>query len=525
MSEQFLRSLLEHYSLSIQDLSKRSLPRSFSSLTTPDSLADFKAVISRIEKAIERNERTVIYGDYDVDGLTSTAIMKIALDERGLNPGYFIPSRYVEGYGLNENRVRQFHEKGYHLIIAVDNGVSAFSAIDLAKSFGMEVIVIDHHEIDHLSDGILVFHHLKSGFLDYNCSAASLCYFVAKSLLNRDDEYLATLAGLAVFSDVMPMRENNLTMVKIMLSALKKHRYMNLVSLLNDPDKIIEYDDIPYTIVPVLNSIGRVMQDSLSTNKACRFLIEKENNALIHKYSLEFKKINEMKKEDVKKAKEISSYHLESKHSYVAVYEMKSGLSGLLSNRIMKEKDKATLIFVSDEKDESQLVGSIRLPKGYDGLPFLTICKKQIKQGGGHHLALGITIEKKDYFQVATLFSTFIEGQGDVHKKDDSIEITLDDLNKENYDIYQRFFPFGQEFEEPTFSLIIEKENLHLFPSKKAMYASNGMHGKVLCFSSMDLLESNMYESFTLTGKFSSETFRNETTYVLKADTIIGNIS
>lgn len=525
MSENFLRSLLEHYDITLSDLSKRCLPRSFSSLKRPDGLADFETVIARIEKAISTHEKTVIYGDYDVDGLTATAIMKIALDRLGLCPGYFIPSRYVEGYGLNQERVKQFHEKGYSLIICVDNGVSAHESIELAYSFGMDVVVIDHHEIETLPSHAMVFHQTKSTFLSYNCSAASLCYFVATRLIRQDEPYFAVLAGLAVYSDVMPIVENNLTMVKLCLSYLRQYRYRNLVSLLKDPDKIIEYDDIPFSIVPILNAVGRVALDSLSTNHACRFLIEKDNMEIITRYRKDFMKLNEEKKEIVKNAKEETIYHLESEHSYVSVFDVRSGLSGLLANQIMKDKKKGVLLFMQDEKDSSLYVGSIRLPEGYDGLKFLTLAKKYLLHSGGHPLALGLTILKKDYFQVATLFSTYIEGQGNVSESKDAIEITLEDLSKENYDIYERFFPFGHGFETPEFALTLSKEKLIPFSSRKGMSARNNTHGKVVCFADPNILEMQSYESFTLKGTLNKETFKGVTTYTLIASTIKGNIS
>ena len=180
----FLASLLEHYHRTAKDLEARNALRSFSSLVLPDDYPGFQKVIHRLEEAISNKEKAVIYGDYDVDGLTSTAIRKRTLDSLGLNPGFFIPSRYHEGYGLNEERVRQFKEKGYSLIITVDNGISAKDSISLASSLGRETIVIDHHELpDILPPTPYIFTHLRDKFIPYNCSAASLALFVSHSLL------------------------------------------------------------------------------------------------------------------------------------------------------------------------------------------------------------------------------------------------------------------------------------------------------------------------------------------------------
>ncbi|MFA6830637.1 MAG: DHH family phosphoesterase, partial [Bacilli bacterium] len=241
-------------------------------LNLPYDLPDFVKVVNRIKESISKHEKVVVYGDYDVDGLTSTAIMVKTLLQLGLKSGYFIPSRYHEGYGLCISRVEDFIKKGYQTIITVDNGISAFEAIDYAKSKGLEVIVIDHHEIqEKLPNTDYIFHQNLSGFIDYNCSAASLAFFVCSYLLGGFDYYLATMAGIAVFSDVMPLIGNNLELAKISLFAMKKFRYPNLISL-NTSDEI-SYDYYSFVLIPSLNSVGRILTDTLATNAACKFLI------------------------------------------------------------------------------------------------------------------------------------------------------------------------------------------------------------------------------------------------------------
>ena len=239
----FLSQLLEYYHLTANDLGKRKMPGSFASLENPFKNSDFLRVATRLEKAIANGEKTVIYGDYDVDGITATTIMKRVLAESGLNP-----------------RVKEFALKGYKLIITVDNGVSCKDTVALSKQLGMEVVIIDHHELpEELPESEYLFHQTKSGFLPYNCSAASLCFFVSSYLRKKYDAYDAVLAGLAVFSDVMPLVGNNLVMAKIMLSKLEENKYPNLVRLLNGD---ISYHSINFTLNPALNAPGRVIYQS-----------------------------------------------------------------------------------------------------------------------------------------------------------------------------------------------------------------------------------------------------------------------
>lgn len=520
----FLTSLLEHYHITYEDLRQRSCPGSFMRLRTPFSDPMFQKTILRLKEAVRTKEKTVIYGDYDVDGLTSTAILKKTLDSLGLNCGYFIPSRYREGYGLVKERVEDFHKKGYSLLVTVDNGIVAFDAVELAKSYGMDVIVIDHHEFASKTvDTPYIFHQKISHFIDYNCSAASLCLFVSYALLGHYEEYLATLAGLAVFSDVMPLVGNNLELAKLSLSLLKKNSYPNLLSLIQDHGDELTYEDLSFKIISALNSIGRVESDVMATNRACQFLIENANPVLISKYSGYILSVNRKKKELVKNASIEEKSLLESSHSFSGIISSLSGLSGLVSNRILREKGKCCCIFAPDEKDESLLVGSIRAMEGYDLLGFLEKNRKLFVNAGGHPRAIGLTIKMADYYQVALLFSTEVEGQAlelKGNEGDQPISIALEDLNRSNYDIYRMFLPFGEGFRLPTFEISVDPENVIVADSNKASFVYSSDHSsKITYFGVPDLTKSDS-SYLTFSGEFKKEIFRGKVSYVLLSDKV-----
>lgn len=131
---------------------------------------DADLVLDRIQEALENDEKICIYGDYDCDGILSTAILVQAFLELGKKVGYHIPNRFEDGYGLNKERVQQMYEKGYSLLITVDNGIKAYEAIDLANELGIDVIVIDHHDYDELPDACAIIHTKMSPdypFLQY----------------------------------------------------------------------------------------------------------------------------------------------------------------------------------------------------------------------------------------------------------------------------------------------------------------------------------------------------------------------
>ncbi len=511
----FLHQLLEHYRFTLKDLEARKASGSFVALKRPDGLEDFENVVSRIQKAISMKEKVVLYGDYDVDGLTATAILSMALDELGLRHGFFIPSRYVEGYGLSESRVREFHEKGYHLIICLDNGVAQNAACKLAHDLSMEVLVIDHHEIpEPHADYDYLFHQKQSGFLDYNCSAASLSYFVSSKLLGRDEPYFAVLAGMAVFSDVMPVFGNNLTFAKLMLSFLNRYRYSNLVYLLDRKD--FSYGDVSFYLIPSLNSVGRIRKDSVSTNNVCRFLIDRDDKAKIEKRGKDILSCNAERKEIVRNMHFHDS--MESEHFLSCVCDSYSGLTGLFANRILREKAKPIAVFCSDIQNQDQYVASLRLPKGYHALDILKKYQSYFIHSGGHDQACGFSILKKDYYLVSTLLaSEFAKQSFDVSNEEPIIEITLDDLTEENYHILESFMPFGEDFQQPLFSCSVEKSAFQVVPSSKYAYAltADGK-GRVILFQSLDTLQKDV-SYFEVVGNFEKTEYKNSVFYQITA--------
>ncbi len=499
-----LTSLLNHYSMSFEDLRRRSSARSFVDLKRPenDVLTPFTNLI---RQAKDEKAKVVIYGDYDVDGLTSTAILKTAMDEYGLECGFFIPSRYVEGYGLTQERIKQFSQKGYKYLIAVDNGITCFDQIEYAKSLGFTTIVIDHHQKQEKLPGAdFIFH--QDMFVDYNCSAASLAYFASSQLLGRDDEYLAVLAGLAVFSDVMPLVGNNLVFARMALDFINRNRYRNMSLLL---DKYpATYEDLSYSIIAKLNAVGRVRSDSISTNNACRFLLDRDGTKGYLRYVGDIRDANEEKKKELKEPSFDS--HVFETDTFIGVrYEGKSGLTGLLANRLLNEKKKTACVFALDPKDDNVLVCSIRANEDYSLNDF---CKKHenvFLTYGGHSKAMGFSIPKEKMDLVCVDLAMWIMSKSfGIKKKDESIQLIKEDLSLENTEVYERFEPFGEGFPAPLFSLTVSKDSLFLSKNETSVLVKD--HNRILAFYFNDTsLMDKDFEYVTFTGKLRIDSYAN----------------
>ena len=515
--------LLEYYSFDLKkyneytsspDLSKLVLP----SLDNPS----FSRLITKLTNLSKSSDKVLIYGDYDVDGLTSTAIIYLTMKKLNKICGYFIPSRYIDGYGITKEKVNYFHSLGYKYIICVDNGISCTNEIELAKELGIEVIIIDHHEIiNTIPNTEYIFHHHLYKFVDYEVSAASLSLYVSYYLLNKSfDPYLVFLAGIGVLSDVMPLVGNNLILLKQAYNNYIKYDYLNISSLISKKD--FTYDSLSFNLISLLNAPGRVETEMISTIKACKFLIEKDDINQIRSLSKYLLDVNEKKKKLINESKIDEKFSMSSTHSKSFVISGLTGINGLVCSRLLNKYNQPVLVCTSDYKDENNYVCSIRSPIGYNLLEFINSNKKNMISFGGHENACGFTIKKSIYFQIATNFASAMESQylnkNNDNEKDNYIELSLDDLNIKNYNIVESFEPFGNMHNKPLFKIKVDKSMLKI--NEKFIKATSNSGGEVVFFSTdLSHLDPNNKE-VTFFGNLNKNIFNNKVTIQLLASSI-----
>ncbi|MDD3938861.1 MAG: DHH family phosphoesterase, partial [Bacilli bacterium] len=213
----FLSALLNYYQLNEEQYEFLTRPLTYDDLRFDRRIRGLEPLLARIHKAIDDKEKIIVYGDYDCDGIMSTSIIVKVFEMLGHTIGYYVPSRYIDGYGLNVKRVEEIAKKGYTLIITVDNGISAFEAISLAKQKGIDTIVVDHHEMqgEKLPDAVSVLHPFVSHLGEYAASGGFMSFVLATALLDRVDPYLLSLAGISTISDMMPLLGYNRDVVRL----------------------------------------------------------------------------------------------------------------------------------------------------------------------------------------------------------------------------------------------------------------------------------------------------------------------
>ena len=428
----------------------------------PYGMPDMKITVERIIKAIENQEKTIIYGDYDVDGITSVTVLKSFLEERGLDVGVYIPNRLDEGYGLNKTAVEKIAQEGYTLMITVDCGISAIEEVQYANELGIETLITDHHEPGEEIPKALAVVDAKRKDNKYQCRNLAgvgvvfkLIQAISMRLGLEEKEYLKYLdiVCIGTISDIVPLTDENRVIVKLGLKLVQQTRNLGLRSILqatgyNKIDSIA----ISFGVAPRINACGRMGHQEEALNL---FLSKdaKEVNELTQKLNEYNKERQEIEKNIFADAVEqIKANNLQEKSTIALMGKnWHHGVIGIVSSKITEMYFKPSIL-LCEEGDIGK--GSGRSIPGFDLYEALTKCQKSIDRFGGHAMAIGITIKKDKFEEFKTEFEktareNHIEDIVPILKIDS--QISLDEINKNMVESLKELEPFGEENKTPLF--------------------------------------------------------------------------
>ena len=428
----------------------------------PYGMPDMKITVERIIKAIENNEKTIIYGDYDVDGITSVTVLKSFLEERGLEVGAYIPNRLDEGYGLNKNAIEKISQEGYTLMITVDCGISAIEEVKYASELGIETLITDHHEPGEELPEALAVVDAKRKDNTYQCrnlAGVGVVFKLIQAISIRlgleEKEYLKYLdiVCIGTISDIVPLTDENRVIVKLGLKLVQQTRNLGLRSILqatgyNKIDSIA----ISFGVAPRINACGRMGHQEEALNL---FLSKDINevNELTQKLNAYNKERQEIEKNIFADAVEqINTNNLQEKNTIVLMGKnWHHGVIGIVSSKITEMYFKPSIL-LCEEGDIGK--GSGRSIPGFDLYEALTKCQKSVDRFGGHAMAIGITIKKDKLEELKNEFEEIaqenhIEEIVPILKIDS--QINLDEINKEMVESLKELEPFGEENKTPLF--------------------------------------------------------------------------
>ena len=430
----------------------------------PYLMPDMKKAIDRIEEAIKDKEKVIIYGDYDVDGITSITVLKKFLSERGLEVDSYIPNRLDEGYGLNKDAIDKIVGQKYDLMITVDCGISGLEEIEYANSLGLQTIVTDHHEPGEVLPNALavVDAKRKDNIYPFNqLAGVGVVFKVIQAISMRfnldEKEYLKYLDIVAVgtISDIVPLVNENRVITKLGLKLAQVTKNVGLKSLLEASGyRKVDSTTISFGLAPRINACGRLGYEKLALKL---FLSENKNEAIeisnkLNEYNRERQ---EMEKEIFNQAIEkIEKSKLEEGEKQVIVLgdeRWHHGVIGIVSSKITEMYFKPSILICFEDNEGK---GSGRSIPGFDLYKALSECKTYINRFGGHSMAIGITIDKSNFDKFKKQFEEYAQNSSisdiipiiQIDK-----ELSLKDISIGSVSELKLLEPFGEANKMPLF--------------------------------------------------------------------------
>ncbi len=375
-------------------------------LRDPFLMKDMKKSTERIKKAIENKERIYIYGDYDVDGVSSTSILYLYFKSIGFPVKYYIPNRLEEGYGINEDAIKKIHDDGCDLIITVDCGITSVKEVELANELGIDVIITDHHECQSEIPDAYAIVNPKQEDCNYPFDMLCGCGVAFKMIqaLTDEEEFKTSMfdyleiVTLATICDIVPLIDENRIIVKNGLKLMKEGKNLGLRELIKvcgiETNKIGS-SHIGFSIGPRINASGRLGYSYLGVQL---FTTDNEDEAKEIANILEGKNIERQMIESkmYKEAEEILSSDERFKDDKVLVIAKEGwqhGIIGIVSSKLTEKYYKPTILLTIED---GEATGSARSIKGFSIFDALVSCKDLMNKFGGHEQAAGLALDAKN---------------------------------------------------------------------------------------------------------------------------------
>ena len=428
----------------------------------PYLMPDMEQAVDRILMAIDKKEKVIIYGDYDVDGITSITVIKKFLKERGLDVGYYIPNRLDEGYGLNKEAVEKIANEGYTLIITVDCGISGIEEIKYAYEKGMEVIVTDHHEpLEELPKCVAVIDCKRKDnkYPFKNFAGCGVVFKLTQAIsqkLNLDEkEYLKYLDIVCVgtISDIVPLVDENRVIAKLGLKLVEQTRNPGLKALLVASGyKEVNSNTVSFGIAPRINACGRMGKEEEALKLFLTENIVEAGNITdkLNKYNRERQEIEKRIFEEA--LSKIEKQHLDQNNVIVVGSEnWHHGVIGIVASKITELYFKPSIL-ICFEGNEGK--GSGRSIPGFDLHEALCESSEYLEKYGGHEMAVGLSLKKENFQKFADKFEE-IAKKAHTEEIESVInideEITLKDVKIETVESLKALEPFGEANKLPVF--------------------------------------------------------------------------
>lgn len=461
-----LAQLLIRRGITTVSAAKRFFRPQLADLINPFLMKDMDLAVDRLNDAMGRKERIMVYGDYDVDGCTAVALVYKFLQQFYSNIDYYIPDRYDEGYGVSKKGIDHAQETGVKLIIILDCGIKAIDEIAYAKSLGIDFIICDHHVPDEVMPPAVAILNPKRADDSYPFKHLSGCgvgfKFMQAFAKNNGIPFsrlipLLDFCAVSISADIVPVTDENRILAFHGLKQLNQNPSVGLkaiIDICNLNGRDISMSDIVFKIGPRINASGRMENGKESVN----LLVEKDlANALrqakhIDEYNEQRKDIDKQMTEEANQI--VAKLESQQHHSSIVLYDenWKKGVIGIVASRLTEIYFRPTVVLT---RNGEFATGSARSVTGFDVYSAIKSCRDLLVNFGGHTYAAGLTLRWDDIKKFRERFQKYV----DLHIEPEQTEPVLDidaiidfkDITKRLHADLKKFSPFGPGNTKPMF--------------------------------------------------------------------------
>lgn len=462
-----LARLLLRRGITTESAAKRFFRPQLTDLINPFLMKDMDLAVDRLNDAIGRKERILVYGDYDVDGCTAVALVYKFLQQFYSNIDYYIPDRYDEGYGVSKKGIDFAKETGVSLIIILDCGIKAIEEIAYAKSLGIDFIICDHHVPDEqLPDAVAILNPKRE---DDSYPFKQLCgcgvgfkfmqgFARSNGIPFSQLQSLLDLCAVSIAADIVPVENENRILAYHGLRQLNQSPSVGLRAIIDVcglTGRQITMSDIIFKIGPRINASGRMESGKESVD----LLVEKDYEQAL-KVSEQINEYNEQRKDIDKQMTEeanqiVARLETQRQRSSIVIYDpsWKKGVIGIVASRLTEIYFRPTVVIT---RDGDLATGSARSVAGFDVYAAIKSCRDILLNFGGHTYACGLTMKWENVKEFQRRFQKYV----DYHIMPEQTEPILDidavfdfsEITKKLHSDLRKFAPFGPGNPKPLFA-------------------------------------------------------------------------
>ncbi|MEC5422147.1 single-stranded-DNA-specific exonuclease RecJ [Virgibacillus sp. C22-A2] len=474
-----IKELLLQRGITTSEAASLFLSPDITTLHSPGGLAAVNKATERIQMAITKQEKILIYGDYDADGVSSTTVLLKALQELGADCDYYIPNRFSEGYGPNETAFREAFDHGFRLIITVDTGIASVHEASVAKELGIDLIITDHHEVqEQLPDAFAVIHPKCSPDYPFKeLAGVGVAFKLAEHLLGYFPKHLLEFVAIGTIADLVPLVKENRILAYHGLRALTASDNPGIKALkkICKIEGRVTEEDVGFLIGPRINAVGRLQDADLAVQ-----LLMTEDQVEANQLAEEIQLLNQERQQIVndivKEAEKLVHSDRVKSVIIVAKEGWNEGVLGIVASKLVRKYDRPAIV-LTIKPDTSEVKGSARSIPAFDLFSNGMKVRELFTHFGGHSQAAGMTLPRENLESLEESLNKIIQEEltEDDFKQVIKISNTISvaDINEELLKEIDKLAPFGMKNPKPVFEV-------NDIPFESRQIGSNQSHLKLL---------------------------------------------